>query len=303
MCAGARRDDDRRAVDDDARRDALVVDAWIQPWTQQVAEIQPPRNFALVERYGGDARLTTGITLEAMVAEMDAAGVDVALCSAGPLVPVTVVEEAVRRYPDRLLGVGYADPFTPDGVMVAVDELRRQVEELGFVGLKLEPFIDDHPLTDRRWYPLYAACHDLGITLQVQVGNTGPPTYPSEPGRPLYVDRVAIDFPELRIVAGHIGWPWTEEMIAIAQKHPKVWIDTSAHVPKHYPERFVHFLRSFGRDKCCWGSDWPILGFDRALRGVADLGLAPAVERRFLCDNTVAAFALGGRLSRATAGR
>jgi predicted TIM-barrel fold metal-dependent hydrolase len=93
-------------------------------------------------------------------------------------------------------------------------------------------------------------------------------------------------------VAGHIGWPWTEEMIAIAQKHPNVWIDTSAHLPKHYPERFVHFLRTFGQDKCIWASDWPILDFDRARRGVTDLGLDPVVERKFLHDNAVAAFAL-----------
>src|SRR5947209_1137952 len=81
-------------------------------------------------------------------------------------------------------------------------------------------------------------------------------------GRPLYVDRVAVDFPELRIVAGHIGWPWTEEMIAIAQKHPNVWIDTSAHVAKHFPPPFVHFLKTFGKDKCIWASDWPILDFE-----------------------------------------
>jgi len=86
-------------------------------------------------------------------------------------------------------------------------------------------------------------------------------------------------------------------MIAVAQKHPNVWIDTSAHLPKHYPERFVHFLRTFGRSKCIWASDWPILDFERALRGVADLGLDADVERAFLRDNAIAAFDLGERLS------
>jgi len=283
-------------VSPESTRDYGVIDAWIQPWTVEVAGIQPERNWALVDRYGGDSRLRAGIPIDAMVDEMDAAGIAVGLCSAGPLVPVAVVEEAVARHPDRLLGVGYADPFTTDGVMAAVLELGRQVRELGFVGLKLEPFIGDRPLTLPQWYPLYAACCDLGITLQVQVGNTGPPSYPSETGRPLYVDRVAVDFPELRIVAGHIGWPWTEEMIAVAQKHPNVWIDTSAHLPKHYPERFVNFLRRFGRAKCIWASDWPILDFERPLQGVADLALPAEVERAFLRDNAVAAFAIQGRV-------
>src|SRR6188508_1770780 len=112
-----------------AARSYGVIDAWIQPWTAAVAAVQPERNWALVDRYGGDTRLRTGIPIDTMIDEMDAAGIAVALCSAGPLVPVSVVEEAVARHPDRLLGVGYADPFTPDGVMVAVHELRRQVGE------------------------------------------------------------------------------------------------------------------------------------------------------------------------------
>jgi uncharacterized protein len=269
-----------------------VIDAWVQPWTTEIVAAMPARNFALVDKYGGGGRVRTGIPLEAIVDEMDAAGIDRAFCSAGPLIPVAAVEEAVTRWPDRLIGVGYADPFGPDGVMAAVRELRRQVEELGFRALKLEPFIDDQDPGQAQWYPLYSACIDLGVTMQLQVGNTGPPTYSSHTGQPLYVDRVAVDFPELRIVAGHIGWPWTEEMIAIAWKHPNVWIDTSAHLPKHYPDAFTHFLRTFGQDKCLWGSDWPILDFERALSQVADLDLPPAVRAKFLHDNAVEAFAL-----------
>jgi predicted TIM-barrel fold metal-dependent hydrolase len=176
--------------------------------------------------------------------------------------------------------------------MPAVHELRSLVVDHGFSGLKLEPFILDKLPTEAQWYPLYAACVDLDITLQVQVGGTGPATYTSETGRPGHIDRIAIDFPELRIVAGHIGWPWTEEMIAVAAKHPNVWIDTSAHLPKYYPAPFVHFLRTYGRAKCIWASDWPILDYEAAFQGLADLELKPEVRRMFLHDNAVAAFAL-----------
>ena len=91
--------------------------------------------------------------------------------------------------------------------------------------------------------------------------------FPSETGRPIYIDEVALDFPELRIVCGHIGWPWTEEMIAVAWKHRNVWIDTSAHVPKHYPPAFVHFMKTFGKDKVCFATDYPLLQWDRVLEG------------------------------------
>lgn len=274
-------------------RDGMpVIDAWVQPWTKAVAAGMPERNWELARRFGNADRLMAGISIGELVDEMDEHGIDRAMLSAGPLIPNREVLAGLRAYPDRFVGVASVDPWGERGVMAAVGELRRLVEVEGFRALKLEPFIDDRVLTEARWYPLYAACVDLGITLQTQVGNTGPPTYPSETGRPLYVDRVAMEFPELRIVAGHIGWPWTEEMLAIAGKHPNVWIDTSVHQPRHYEPSFVRFLRSWGSTKVLWGSDWPVLDFRRALAGIEDLGLDEPTLRRFLHDNAVDAFAL-----------
>lgn len=272
--------------------DYPVIDAWVQPWPAEVVAAAPARNFGLADRFEHGRRVRAGIPLEEMVAEMQAAGIAHALCSAGPLVPNELVIDAVRRYPDLFTGVGSVNPWSPNGVMPAVHELRVLVEEHDFKGLKLEPFIWDKLPTEAQWYPLYAACVELNITLQIQVGGTGPATYPSETGRPIYVDRVAIDFPELRIVAGHIGWPWTDEMISVAVKHPNVWIDTSAHLPKYFPPSFVHFLHSYGQDKCIWASDWPILEFGPPLAGVNALELSDVVRRKFLHDNVIAAFAL-----------
>ena len=269
-----------------------IIDAWINPWSTEVIADWPERNWELARGYGNYERLRGGISTDEMVAEMDAAGIDKALLSAGPLIPNEYVEEAVERYPDRLIGVASVDPWGEDGVMGAVRELRRLVTDKGFVALKLEPFINDKVLTEARWYPLYAACVDLDITLQTQVGNSGPPTYRSETGRPLYVDQVAVEFPELRIVAGHIGSPWADEMMAIAWKHPNVWIDTSVYPPKRYPEAFVKFLTTYGQDKAIWASDWPMLDFDRALAGLEHLGMSDEVRQKFLHDNCVRAFDL-----------
>jgi hypothetical protein len=101
----------------------------------------------------------------------------------------------------------------------------------------------------------------------------------------VYIDQVALDFPELRILCGHIGWPWTEEMIAVAWKHANVYIDTSAHAPKHYPAPFVHFLKTFGKKKVCFATDYPLLPFDRVLQELDGLELAPDVRQLFLRDN------------------
>ena len=121
--------------------------------------------------------------------------------------------------------------------MEAVRELRRCVTELGFKGLRVIPWLWEVPPTDRRYYPLFAACVELGVPFCTQVGHTGP-MRPSETGRPIpYIDQVAIDFPELVIVGGHIGYPWTEEMVAVARKHENVYIDTSAYTREALPAR------------------------------------------------------------------
>ena len=121
--------------------------------------------------------------------------------------------------------------------MDAVRELRRCVRELGLRALRVVPWLWNLPPNDRRYYPLYAECIELGIPFCLQVGHTGP-LCPSEPGRPIpYLDEVALEFPELVIVGGHIGYPWTDEMISLATKYPNVYIDTSAYKASRYPPR------------------------------------------------------------------
>src|SRR5258708_33798637 len=80
----------------------------------------------------------------------------------------------------------------------------------------------------------------------------------SETGRPVpYLDEVALTFPELRIVAGHIGHPWTDEMIGVAWKHENVYIDTSAYAPRYYPSQLVHYVKTYGQDKVLFGTTFP----------------------------------------------
>src|SRR4029453_14455976 len=94
-------------------------------------------------------------------------------------------------------------------------------------------------------------------------------------GRPIpYIDQVAIDFPELVVVAGHIGYPWTEEMVAIARKHENVFIDTSAYRRRRYPPELVRSLPSRGgRRKVLFGTNYPMILPEQALAGLEELEL------------------------------
>jgi hypothetical protein len=178
--------------------------------------------------------------------------------------------------------------------MDGVRELRRAVNELGFVGLRVLPWLWDLPPDDRRYYPLYSECIALGVPFCLQVGHTGP-LRASAHGRPIpHLDNVALDFPELTIVGGHIGYPWTDEMISLATKYDNVYIDTSAYKPKRYPPALVEFMRGRGRKKVLFGSNFPMIQPAACVAELDALGLDAEARRLFLHDNAARVFRLPG---------
>jgi uncharacterized protein len=238
--------------------DKRIVDAWMQHPTQRF--LQQPM-FDSVRRWDRSGNLIAEVPLDliATVGAMDDGGVGIGLMSAwwgphGPLISNEEVASFVRQYPARFVGVASVDLYRPRD---AIRELRRCVRELGFRGLRILPWLWDLPPDDRRYYPLYSECIELDIPFCLQVGHAGP-LCPSEPGRPIpYLDHVALEFPELTIVAGHIGYPWTAEMISPAHKYQNVYIDTSAYKALRYPPELVEYLRGHGRKKVLFGSNYP----------------------------------------------
>lgn len=89
----------------------------------------------------------------------------------------------------------------------------------------------------------------------------------------------------MTIVAGHIGYPWTDEAIAVATKHENVYIDTSAYTVKRYPEQLVKYLRGHGARKILFGSNYPMIMPAHALAGLDALKLTPETKALFLGGN------------------
>jgi predicted TIM-barrel fold metal-dependent hydrolase len=174
----------------------------------------------------------------------------------------------------------------------AAREVRRCVEELRFVGIRLLPWLWELHPDDRRCYPTYAAAAELGVPVCFQVGHTGP-LRGSQYGRPIpHVDNIALDIPELTLVCGHIGYPWTDEMIALATKYPQVHIDTSAYKPSRFPPQLVAFMRKHGRKKVLYGSNWPMIQPAACLAQVDALGLDDEARALFLAGNADRVFSL-----------
>lgn len=268
-----------------------IIDAWMQHPTRYFLE-QPM--FASLRRWNKTEAPAVDVPLEWTIRSMDQAQVSKGLlCSwhspLGVLISNEAVAACIEQYPDRFVGIASVPLNRP---MDALAELKHCVKDLGFKGLRIIQWLWNLPPTHAYYYPLFAACVEMDIPVCFQVGHTGP-LMPSEVGRPIpYIDQVAIDFPGLRIVGGHIGYPWTTEMIAVATKHQNVYIDTSAYTAKRYPKELVEYIKHHGQDKVLFGSNYPMITASKCLEGLDALGLNPEVSRKFLCDNAQAVFKL-----------
>lgn len=268
----------------------MIIDAWAQHPT--LRHSQDPI-FDSLRRWTKTEKPTRELPLSATLAVMDEAGVSRSLISAwvaprNVMISNDEVSGFVAQAPDRLIGVGSVDISKP---MTAVREIRRCVEELGFKAIRVLPWLWELPPTDRRFYPVYTACCEAGVPFCTQIGHTGP-LMPSEVGRPIYLDQVALDFPELVIVGGHIGYPWTEEAIAVATKHENVYIDTSAYTAKRFPPALVDYMRSHGRKKVLFGTNYPMITPAQALADLSALGLNEPIKALFLGKNARRIFKL-----------
>jgi hypothetical protein len=271
----------------------MTIDVWMQHPTLRFLRHDM---FESLRRWVGAQLPEEEIPIDVTIAAMDAGDVTFGLVSAwqapeGSLISNDEVAGFVAAHPDRLASLAAVDLDRP---VAAVRELRRCVRELGFKGLRVVPWLWGLPPDDRRYYPLYVECIELGVPFCTQVGHTGP-LRASETGRPIpYLDRVALDFPDLVIVAGHIGYPWTEEMVALARKYPNVYIDTSAYTAKRYPLELVRYLRADGRRKVMFGTNFPMITAEKALEDLDRLELDDEARELFLAGNARRVFDLPG---------
>jgi predicted TIM-barrel fold metal-dependent hydrolase len=268
-----------------------IIDAWMQHPTHRF--IADPMFDSL--RAWSHGSLPEGdLPVEWTLSSMDRAQVSVGMLCAwwgprGPIIENDEVALITKAHPERFVGVASVDLSRP---MDAVRELRRCVRELGFRALRVLPWLWGVPPDDRRYYPLYSECVELGIPFCTQVGHAGP-LRPSEPGRPIpYLDHVALEFPELVIVGGHVGFPWVNEVISLATKYPNFYVDTSAYKATRYPVEIVDYLRGHGRRKVLFGSNHPAWPASDCLAGLDGLGLDDETRHLFLRGNSERVFGL-----------
>ncbi len=211
--------------------------------------------------------------------------------SATGLPPVTndYVASVVEEFPNDFMGFASVDPWRGK---TALSELRRAVECLGLRGLKVQQIAMAFRPNDRQFYPMWELCCELEIPVLMHCGTTGLGAgLPGggglllDYGRPIYIDEVAADFPDLSIICAHPAWPWQSEMIAIALHKANVVIDLSGWSPKYFPEELKKEIGTRLQDKALFGTDYPYISPKRWLSDFTDLGFSEEIQQKILLDN------------------
>lgn len=286
--------------------DVKAIDAVVNLYNAEAIAHRPPwRNTFYKEKIGATDEITQGVEVREMLGRMDAAGIEHAFLVAakcGPLghpscyhLPLNVVNNALKAHPDRFFGLYGVDPTQG---MKAVHELAYAVEELGYIGAHGYPHWFELPLDHARWYPIYSKCCELDVPIQHQIGQSliYAADYPIRSvGQPITMDAVACDFPELKLVGIHVGIPWADEAIAMAWKHKNVFLGCDAHSPKYWPANFTNYINTYGQNKVIFGTDFPVLDFERTRSEIEALGLRESSKKKLLRENVIRIYKLDER--------
>jgi predicted TIM-barrel fold metal-dependent hydrolase len=200
------------------------------------------------------------------------------------------VGDIVKKYPRQFVGFASVDPWKGQK---AVEELKRAITELGLIGAKFHPGVQAFYPSEKQFYPLYETIVELGVPALFHTGTNG--LGAGTPGgmgikmdytRPIYLDMVAADFPELIIIGAHPAWPWHEEMLAIIGHKSNVFMDLSGWSPRYIPKQIMDEARTRLQDRIMFGSDYPFIMPERWLKDFDTLeGFSPDVRQKILHDN------------------
>ena len=177
-----------------------------------------------------------------------------------------VTAAAVRKYPDKFVGLAAVDPRRPD----CMELLRHAIEDLGLRGAKFGPIYNGVALSDPRMEPVLSYLQKNNLPLTMHMGTTFVRNAPVELGRAIHIEPVAMKYPDLTMIMAHMGHPWYEECIVIARKQPNVYCEVSA--LSYRPWQYYNILMCAQEyritDKLFFGTDFPFARVDESVEGL-----------------------------------
>jgi predicted TIM-barrel fold metal-dependent hydrolase len=268
----------------------LIVDV-VVPVTPKGAITDPAELPALLRT----PSVLNPLSATELLARMDGFGIGQAIVPArcyGSLwgLSYTAVRDFVAQAPDRLFAIAGIDPLARPSRLRDFDEA---VRDWGFVGAHTYSSWSGVPADDRSYYPYYAKAEELGVPFQVEcVAAKGQlPTM----GHPRHIERIAADFPGLKIVAIHTGYPWERELAAVAAYTPNVYLGCDGVAPATWPPDLLAFVTGTGygarpgapgtTTRTVFGTNYLSMDVPSALAFIDRLNLDPVILARLLRDN------------------
>jgi uncharacterized protein len=224
-----------------------------------------------------------------VVAEFGAAGIEAVLVAfdiesvtGAPPCTNEYVAGMRDRHPETILqGWAAVDPLKG---AAAIGEAEHAIRDLHLLGFHFHPIMGRFSVDDPRFHDLFEAIQALKVPVMIDVGTTGMGAgLPGGLGsrlrhaHPLAIDELAANFQDLTIVAAHPGWPWIDEMTAVALHKGNVFWELSGWAPRYFPDSLKKDVRGRLRDKVMFGSDYPSMPYDRVFREWEELGYSDEV--------------------------
>ena len=268
----------------------MIVDAWVNIFPAQFAKewTQKEENRDVGGLFGED--LGKGATVEQLVAEMDAAGVQIGILTSGLRPPERLHRKGAYAAED-FIAVAEAHPgrfavsVTVDKASRPTDNVRR-IRELAdnehVVMARVTPLVEQYDLNHRLYYPVYAACEEAGLPVSINIGIPGPKVR-SHCQHPQLLEDVLIDFPGLTVIGAHMGHPYEALVMQYMLKFENLYVMNSAYLAKYMDEALVRFMdTSRGRGRVWFASDHPVLPVRKALDAAKALPLSEEAMGEFL---------------------
>lgn len=268
----------------------MIIDAWVNIFPERfAAEWTAQRENSDVGMLFGED-FSQGRTVEQLVADMDEAGVAMGILTSGLRSPDRAHHKGMYAAED-FVAVAEAHPGR-FAVSVTVEKATRPTENVSrlrelagdphVVMARVTPLVEQYDLNHRLYYPVYAACEELGLPVSINVGIPGPKVR-SHCQHPELLEDVLIDFPGLTVIGAHMGHPYEALLIQYMLKFEKLHLMTSAYLAKYMDEALVRFMDSSrGRGRVWFASDHPVLPVGKALDAARALPLSDASMTEFL---------------------
>jgi predicted TIM-barrel fold metal-dependent hydrolase len=270
----------------------LLLKEWQQSWvnaTNSPGELKCSVEAAWGEGYSG---------ADEIIKAMDEAGIETVLATdllawsyrrqtRFALDMTETITQMTEKYPGRIYGLADYDPFN---IRKSLLKLEEDVKKRQYKGVYIHIYGYDIPLDHQKMYPLYAKCEEMGLPVSMQTGHVLE-AMPSGGARPIYLDRIASDFPELTLIGTHTGYPWVDEMISCTIKWPNIYLSISAWLPSYFHPSLTAFMKSrVGAEKVLFGSNG--LSWERYIEQMGGMGLRDEALEKVMFKNAKRIFDL-----------